>query len=424
MISTTSFDTQLARYINLLLRVGVNLQPGQNIFINMTPAPVEEVAPIARIATRMAYGMGARNVYPLWNDADTTRARLELAPEEALTDMQTWRAKWLEEETANGAAMLTLDAEHPGLFEGIATERLTTSQRAAAQANVRLNQASSKMLYPWAIGAVATKAWATKVYPHLSEDEAVAALWQYIFKATRVDQPDPIAAWHEHLDRLGAQRAYLNTARFRRLHYSAPGTQLSIDLPDGHVWLGGGSSKFKGSVFVPNLPTEEVFSMPARNGVNGTVSSTMPLNYNGVMIEGIRITFVEGRITSYTAEKGEDALKSIIETDEGSHYLGEVALVSCDSPLNTGTPVLSTLFDENASCHIAIGRAYPTCIEGGENMTPEELSAHGVNMSNTHVDFMIGSPEMDIDGETASGERIAIFRNGLWAERSAAQAAS
>ncbi len=424
MTATTSFDTQLERYINLLLRVGVNLQPGQNLFINMTPAPVEEVAPIARMATRMAYDMGARNVYPLWNDADTTRTRLECAPEEALTEAQTWRINWMIEETTRGAALLTLDAEHPGLFEGIAIERLTTSQRTNAQASVQLNRAAGNLAYPWSIAAVATKAWAAKVYPHLSEDEAVAALWQYIFKATRIDQPDPIAAWRDHLEQLNTSMTYLNRMRFRRLHYSAPGTNLTIDLPEQHKWLGGGAGKVNGARFVPNLPTEEVFSMPARNGVNGTVSSTMPLNYNGVMIEGIRVTFADGRITAYAADKGEDALKSIIETDEGSHYLGEVALVPCNSPINTGTPVLSTLFDENASCHIAIGRAYPTCIEGGENMTQDELSAHGVNMSNTHVDFMIGSPEMDIDGETASGERVAIFRNGLWAERSAAQSAS
>jgi aminopeptidase len=178
--------------------------------------------------------------------------------------------------------------------------------------------------------------------------------------------------------------------------------------------MGGGASAFKGNLFVPNIPTEEVFSLPAREGVNGVVSSTMPLNYNGMLIDGIRLTLADGRIVSYSATSGEAALKSIIETDEGSHYLGEVALVPLDSPVNTGTPVYNTLFDENASCHIAIGRAYPICIEGGEAMTPAELAAHGVNSSDAHVDFMIGSAEMDIDGETASGERVPVFRHGMW----------
>jgi aminopeptidase len=216
---------------------------------------------------------------------------------------------------------------------------------------------------------------------------------------------------------------YLNSMRFRRLHYSAPGTNLTIDLPAGHRWLGGDAGEHNGAKFVPNLPTEEVFSLPARTGVNGTVRSTIPLNYNGVPIEGIRLTLEGGRIVAFAADKGEEALKGIIETDEGSRYLGEIALVPVNSPVNTGTPILSTLFDENASCHIAIGRAYPICVEGGEGMTPDELTAHGVNISDAHVDFMIGSAELNIDGETASGERTPIFRNGLWAEEVAARPA-
>jgi aminopeptidase len=368
-----------------------------------------------RLMTRKAYEMGARNVFPQWDDASITRTRMLSAPVEALSDVQLWRVKWLEEESEQGSAFMTLLAPDPDLFDGVETERLTISRRANARAGARLSEAASKLAHPWSVAAIATRAWARKVHPDLSERDGLDALWRYIFAATRVDRPDPLQAWRDHMAQLNAHMGELNRMRFKRLRYSAPGTDLTIDLPEGHLWMGGGASAFKGNLFVPNIPTEEVFSLPAREGVNGVVSSTMPLNYNGMLIDGIRLTLADGRIVSYSATSGEAALKSIIETDEGSHYLGEVALVPLDSPVNTGTPVYNTLFDENASCHIAIGRAYPICIEGGDAMTPEELAAHGVNSSDAHVDFMIGSAEMDIDGETASGERVPVFRRGMWA---------
>lgn len=417
MTASSTFAAELDRYVSLLLTLGVNLQPGQNLILSSSAAPVEDVAEVMRLVTRKAYEMGARNVFPQWDDADIARTRMQLAPEEALSDVQMWRAKWLEEQSEQGSAFLSLYTPDPDLFSGVDMRRVTASRRANALAGARLAQAASRLAHPWCTASIATRAWARKVYPHLSEQDAVDALWRYIFTATRIDQPDPIQAWREHLDRLAAHMAYLNRMRFRRLHYSAPGISLAIDLPEGHLWVGGGAGNHNGARFTPNLPTEEVFSLPARDGVNGVVRSTMPLNYNGVLIDGIRLTLEQGRIVAYAAESGEEALKSIIETDEGSHYLGEIALVPLDSPINTGAPVYNTLFDENASCHIAIGRAYPICVEGGETMTADELRAHGVNMSDAHVDFMIGSAKLDIDGETASGERIPIFRGGIWAER-------
>ncbi|HZC06635.1 MAG TPA: aminopeptidase [Ktedonobacterales bacterium] len=415
MSAIPTFEAQLESYVTVLLRLGVNLQPGQNLVVTSTSAPVEEVAPVMRLVTRKAYEMGARNVYPQWDDAAIARTRMLMAPDEAMSDVQMWRVKWLEEQSEQGSAFLTLLAPDPDLFEGVDIERLTASRRANARASARFSAATSAMAHPWSVGAIATRAWARKVYPEMSESDALAALWRYIFKTTRIDQPDPLRAWQEHVAQLTTHTDELNRMRFKRLHYSAPGTDLSVDLPEGHVWIGGGANAYKGHAFIPNMPTEEVFSLPARNGVNGVVSSTMPLNYNGVMIDGIRLTLHEGRIVSYSAQRGEEALKSIIETDEGSHYLGEIALVPLDSPVNGGAPVYNTLFDENASCHIAIGRAYPICVTGGETMTPEELAARGVNSSDAHVDFMIGSAEMDIDGETASGERFPIFRKGMWA---------
>lgn len=415
MSATSSFEAQLENYVTLLLRLGVNLQPGQNLIIDAAIAPVEEVAPVVRLATRKAYELGARNVFPEWNDAEIARARMLMAPDEALSDVRQWRVQWLEEESARGSAFLSLVASDPDLFAGVPTERLTASRRANARAMARFSEAAGKMAHPWSVAAIATRAWARRVRPDLSESDALAALWRYIFQATRADQPDPLAAWRDHTAQLTTHLDELNRRRYTRLHYRAPGTDLTIDLPVGHVWIGGGATLPNGRFFVPNMPTEEVFSLPARNGVNGTVSSTMPLEYNGTLITGIHLTLADGRIVAYSAGRGEEALKSIIETDEGSHYLGEVALVPNDSPVNTGTPVYNTLFDENAACHIAIGRAYPICIEGGETMTQEQLAARGANSSDAHVDFMIGSAELDIDGETASGERIPIFRHGLWA---------
>lgn len=416
MTTTPSFDTQLERYAELLLAVGVNLQPGQNLVISTTDCPVEEAAPMMRALTKKAYAMGARNVFPRWSDAQTAHAHMAMAPAEALSDVDTWRIRWMEEESARGTAFLTLDAPDPDLYADVNVERLSTVQRAWGQAAGKFREAAMKMAHPWSIGAIATRAWARKAHPELSEADGVAALWQYIFRTTRIDQPDPAQAWRDHLAALERNKAALNARRFRRLHYSAPGTDLHIDLPEGHLWEGGTSDSAHGVTFAPNMPTEEVFSAPARGGVNGTVRSTMPLNYNGTLIDGIRLTLVDGRITEYAADQGADALKSIIETDDGSHYLGEVALVTADSPVNIGKPVYDTLFDENASCHIAIGRAYAINIEGGVTMTPEELAAHGLNNSTMHVDFMIGSRELHIDGETASGERVPVFRNGMWAD--------
>ncbi|HKT36926.1 MAG TPA: aminopeptidase, partial [Ktedonobacterales bacterium] len=338
-----TFETNLERYATVLLQLGVNLQPDQNLILDMSAAPVEELAPTMRLLTRKAYELGARNVFPRWDDAEMARTRMLLAPEEALSDVQLWRIRWYEEESARGTAFLSLTGSDPDLFDGVATERLTTVRRANARASERLMAATMKLAHPWSVGAVATRAWARKVFPDLSADDALAALWAYIFKATRADQPDPLAAWREHLSRLNVHMDALNRLRFKRLHYRAPGTELTIDLPEGHLWEGGGAALAKERPIVPNIPTEEVFSLPQRDGVNGVVSATMPLNYNGVLIEGIRLTLAGGRITRYSATSGEDALASIIETDDGSHYLGEVALVPHDSPVNRGSPVYNTL---------------------------------------------------------------------------------
>jgi aminopeptidase len=233
---------------------------------------------------------------------------------------------------------------------------------------------------------------------------------------TRADLENPVQAWNEHLQKLEQKLTYLNSKKFKKLHYSAPGTDLSIELPERHVWLGGGLHNAKGTVFVPNIPTEEVFTLPKKDGVNGVVSSTKPLSYNGTIIENFSLTFENGKIVDFKAEKGYETLQKLIETDEGSKYLGEVALVPHHSPISESNVIFfSTLFDENASNHLAIGAAYPTTLENGTSMSKEELAQHGANASLSHVDFMIGSAEMNVDAETSDGQRIPLMRNGDWA---------
>ena len=404
----TTFDTQLDAYLSLLLTLGLNLQPGQNLVVSAPASPLEEIAPVMRRVTQRAYELGARNVYPQWDDAEVARTRLALAPEEALTDVQTWRIRWYEELSAQGAAFLTLAAPNPDLFAGIDPERLAISMHATAKASANLMAAITSMRHPWCVGAIACRAWARKAFPRPNDDDALAALWSYIFNSTRINTPDPLQAWRTHLDHLSARVNYLNGRNFRSLRYSAPGTDLTIELPEGHRWVGGGGEKG-----VPNIPTEEVFSLPKRDGVHGTVRSTMPLNYNGQLIEGIRLRFEGGRIVEFAADRGEEALRSIIETDEGSHSLGEVALVPADSPINIGRPVYNTLFDENAACHVAWGQSFPFSVVGALEKSDEERYEIGLNRSAIHTDVVIGGEGMTVTGNGPKGT-VEIIRDDEW----------
>jgi aminopeptidase len=406
------FETNLQKYAALTVEVGVNVQPGQTLIV---AAPLI-AAPFVRKVVKRAYEIGAKNVHVEWADEEVTRLKYELAPSEAFLEFPMWRAKGFEEMAENNAAYLYIEASNPDLLAGIDPQRIQDARRTASTAMRKFNQYMMSDKISWSIVAYPSQAWADKVFPSLPAEERVDALWNAIFRATRIDRDDPVEAWKEHSSSLESKAKRLNDRKYKALRYRAPGTDLTVELPERHLWVAAGSRNEKGTPFMPNLPTEEVFTAPLKTGVNGTLRSTKPLSYAGNLIENFSFTFQNGKIVEVTAEKGLETLQRLVETDEGSHYLGEVALVPHRSPISDSNLIFySTLFDENASNHFAIGKAYPFCLEGGKEMSQEEIVAQGLNDSLTHVDFMVGSGEMDIDGVLANGETEPVFRKGNWA---------
>lgn len=294
--------------------------------------------------------------------------------------------------------------------------KLSAQQKAAGKALANYRNAVMNDKVAWAIIAVPSKQWAAKVFPNVEADKQVEALWEAIFKTVRIGEGNAVENWQGHLENLDTRAAILNAKRFAKLHYTAPGTDLTIELPDKHIWQTGASKTPENTSFVANMPTEEVYTMPSKYGVNGTVSNTKPLVFQGNIIDDFKLTFEDGKIVKAEAGVGNDLLQELIKADEGSKYLGEVALVPHESPISASNILYyNTLFDENASNHLAIGEAYPTCYEGGSALSPEQLEEHGINTSITHEDFMIGSADMNIDGVLADGTVEPIFRNGSWA---------
>ncbi|WP_100403445.1 aminopeptidase [Bacillus sp. FJAT-42315] len=409
----TNFQQTLEKYAELAVKVGVNIQSGQTLVINASTDSTEFV----RLIVKKAYEAGAKHVHVEWNDDAVTRLKYDLAPDEAFHEFPKWRAQMLEELAEEGAAFMSVISSSPDLLKGVQSERIANSQKASGQALNKYRQFIQSDKVSWCVVASPSEAWAQKVFPNLPQEEQVPALWEAIFKAVRADVDQPVEAWKQHDQALHTKVDYLNSRRYQSLHYTAPGTDLTIDLPEGHLWVGAGSINEKGHEFMANMPTEEVFTVPHKTGVNGHVASTKPLSYGGNIIDEFTVTFENGRITEVTAKEGEEVLKKLVETDEGSHYLGEIALVPHHSPISESNILFyNTLFDENASNHLAIGSAYAFCIEGGKTMSQEELEKNGLNTSITHVDFMIGSEQMNIDGITADGQKEPIFRNGNWAE--------
>ncbi len=407
-----NFEAQLEKYAQLAIKVGVNLQPSQLLVVN---APVM-AAYFVRTLVKEAYKAGAGNVHVEWHDEEITHTKLSIAPFEALTQYPLWKAKGYEEMAEAGAAVMTISIPNPDLLRDIPGERIAAANKANAVAMEGFKKYTQTGKISWTTICIPGEEWAAKIFPYASAEEGMTLLWENIFNIVRASAEDPVAAWQQHLSNVRDKLSLLNSKRYKKLFFKSAGTDLSMALPDKHLWVGGGIHNEKGTYFVPNLPTEEVFTMPLKHSLEGVVTSTKPLNYGGNVIENFTLTFKEGRIVEFTAEKGYDTLKRLIETDEGAHYIGEVALVPHDSPIsNTNLVFFNTLFDENASCHLAIGAAYPLSIEGGSAMGKEELEQQGANTSLVHVDFMIGSQNMEISAETAEGNIEIIFSKGNWA---------
>lgn len=408
----SDFNTYLDKYAELAVKVGVNIQEGQTLVVH---APVDS-AEFTRLIAKKAYEAGARLVKILWTDETITRLQFEKAADDVFTEAPKWYAGEMTELVENGAAILHVLAENPDLLSGIDSERIGNFYKARGEAlkTYRAYQQSDK--FSWCLIAVPSAAWAAKVFPDAPESEQVGKLWDAIFHTVRVDQDNPVDAWNKHLEVLEAKSSVLNAKKYKKLHYIAPGTDLTIELPEGHIWAQGDSINERGHSFVANMPTEEVFTAPLKTGVNGTVHCTKPLSYAGNIVNNFSLTFEEGKVVSFTAEQGYETLERLLNMDEGARYLGEVALVPHQSPISESNILYyNTLFDENASNHLALGSAYAFCLEGGKDMNQEQLIQSGLNTSVTHVDFMIGSGEMDIYGVTADGQEEPVFLKGNWA---------
>jgi len=409
-MTESEFYQLLSKYADVVVRVGLNLRKGQRLLLR----GILDDAPLMRKVTERAYKAGAVYVEPIYTDEQIARIRFEHADPESITEVPDWIVTRYEEYYKRMDAELAISSYDPELLAGIDPDLIAMNRKALMQKMEPLRKYENTT--NWCVVATATPAWAKKVFPNLPVKEAQEKLWEEIFASCRIYEADPVAAWNEHCAKLQRYRDYLNAQKFTALHYTGPGTDLTIGLPEKQQWQGAQTEFKNGITAVPNLPTEEVFTTPHAEKVNGTVKSTMPLNYGGVLIEDFSLAFENGRAVNVSAKKGEETLKKLIETDENASRLGEVALVPNSSPISQRKILFyNTLFDENASCHIAIGNSYRDTIVGGEDMTEEEFAACGGNKSLVHTDFMIGSDQLDIDGINPDGSHTPVFRAGEWA---------
>ncbi len=415
---TSKHEILLQKYAEVIVKIGLNLQKGQRlIIVNSRLRGVSLIAaPLVREVVRAAYQAGARFVDVIWADEELLRIRLQNASHASLIEYPKWQIAAQMDMIEHGDALLTILADDPDLMSGFDSESVALLQKTHLENYKPVGTAISRDAVNWCLVAASGPAWAAKVFPKLEPEEAEEKLWEAIFETTRVDQDDPIEAWENHIQDLTARSKYLHAKQYTALHYQAPGTDLTLGLPRGHRWISARMPAENGVEFIANLPTEEVFTMPDRRRAEGTVNATMPLSYGGSLIENFSITFEKGRVVKVNAKKNEAILQKLVETDEGTSHLGEVALVPASSPIaRRGHLFYNTLFDENASCHIAIGHAYRFTLTGGEEMTDDEFRAAGGNNSLTHVDFMIGSSKMDIDGIKEDGSHEPVMRKGEWA---------
>lgn len=419
---TPAFDARLERYAEAAIRGGLNLRPGQRLLMigpRITGGVSHEAAPLVRALTAAAYRAGAPLVEVLWGDEAMQLVRFREAGADSFSQFSAWLPKALIEHIEGGHALLSIYANDPDLLAGVPPDRVGALQQASSRGLQHFSELIGRNGTNWLVVSAAAARWAGKVFPGEPAGAATGRLWEAIFDMCRIPAvatgTDAGASWAAHLDALVHRSDFLNERRYRTLHYRGPGTDLSIGLPDDHVWVSGRSVSAQGIVFAPNMPTEEVFTMPHRDRVNGVVRSSKPLSYAGVTIENFSLRFVDGRAVEATAEKGEAVLRTMIASDEGAARLGEIALVPHSSPISqSGLLFYNTLFDENAASHLAVGSAYRFTMSGGEALSDEAFEAAGGNRSMIHVDFMIGNGALDIDGERRDGSSEAVMRGGEW----------
>ncbi len=401
----------MRKYAELAVTMGANVQKGQTLIIQSSVDAKEMV----RYCVEAAYQRGAGKVSVIWNDPFINRMDYEYQSEESLSEVPSYEIDRRLVPFKEGACILNLHSDVPGLMAGIDAEKMQKAMVAKQKANMECSNMMMSNQVRWSILGVPNEHWASKVFPGVSKEEALEKLWNAVLKTVRIDEDnDPVAKWEEHINHLKVRQDILNERNYKTLHFTnQAGTDLYVDLVENHIWCGWSEEGNDGVVFNENMPTEEIFTMPSKYGVNGVVVSTKPLNYNGTLIDRFSLTFKDGKVVSYHADNEEEALKSLIEFDEGSCYIGEVALVPYESPISQSQILFyNTLYDENASCHLALGRAYPLNLKNGTSMSQEELEKAGCNQSMTHVDFMFGSEDMTIVGITHDGKEEAIFESG------------
>jgi len=418
MSSKEQHQALLKKYAEAIVKVGLNLREGQRLII--TNATARGVPPAGRAlvyeVTKAAYAAGAKYVEVIWGDEEMLRIRLQNAPADSFDEYPQYAVNAVMDMIKNGDALLSIYANDPDALAGLDSDRVGAMQKSHLQNYSPIGVEVSRNAINWCVVASASPAWAAKIFPDLKPKEAEEKLWQAIFETTRATQPDPVVAWMEHIQNLTKRGKYMQAKKYSALHYTGPGTDLTLGLPQGHRWISARMPAENGVDFTANMPTEEIFTLADRFRADGTVAATFPLSYGGSLIEDFSVTFENGQITKVNAKKNEAILQKLVDTDEGSKRLGEIALVPASSPISQrGHLFYNTLFDENASCHIAIGRAYRFTLTGGEELNDEEFMAAGGNVSLNHVDFMIGSPQMDIDGIKEDGSREPVMRQGEWA---------
>ncbi|HCY8889953.1 TPA: aminopeptidase [Staphylococcus aureus] len=411
----TNYKEKLQQYAELLVKVGMNVQPKQPVFIRSSVETLE----LTHLIVEEAYHCGASDVRVVYSDPTLKRLKFENESVEhfANHELKSYDVEARMDYVKRGAANLALISEDPDLMDGIDSQKLQAFQQQNARAFKGYMESVQKNQFPWVVAAFPSKAWAKRVYPELSVEEAYIKFIDEVFDIVRIDGNDPVENWRQHIANLSVYAQKLQQKNYHALHYVSEGTDLTVGLAKNHIWEDATSYvNGKEQAFIANIPTEEVFTAPDRNRVVGYVTNKLPLSYNGTIIDQFKLMFKDGEIIDFSAEKGEAVLKDLINTDEGSRRLGEVALVPDDSPIsNRNTIFYNTLFDENAACHLAIGSAYAFNIQGGTEMTVEEKIASGLNDSNVHVDFMIGSSDLTIYGIFEDGSKELVFENGNWA---------